>query len=118
MNRKQRVAVVVGVVVIVLLVLFPPWYDTYVLGPIRLRWVGSDPVVVEEVTQRVAYHHDTTNMDSGPDDETEPVLRYETRVKRVRHEYAISNGLAAGAMLIVLALTIAAVFVLKERKAE
>ena len=91
MNRKQKVAVVVGVVVIMLLVLFPPWYDTYLLGPVRLRWVGSDPVRVEQ-------HVDGT------------------RVKRVRHEYAISYGLAAGAMLAALALTVAAVVVLKERK--
>jgi hypothetical protein len=35
-------------------------------------------------------------------------------VKHVRHEYAVSYGLAAGAML--TALTVAAVVVLKERK--
>lgn len=115
MNRKQLIAVVVGVVLIALLVLFPPWYDTYVLGPIRLRWVGSDPIVIEEVTERVAYDHDHRSKHSRPNDETEPEVRYETRVKRVRHEYAISNGLAAGALLVVLALTIAAVAVLKDR---
>ena len=116
MNGKQNVAVVVGVAAIVLLVLFPPWYDTYELGHVRLRWIASDPVVVEEVPEQVAYFHEYTSKYSRRGEVPEPELRHETRVKQVHHEYAVSYGLAAGAMLAALALTLAAVVVLKERR--
>ena len=116
MNRRQKAVVVLGVAAVVLLVLFPPWYDTYLLGEVRLRWVGSDPIVVEEVTERIAYWHEHVNKYSRPGDATKPDLRFDTRRKRVHHEYAISYGLAAGGMLAALVLTVVAVHALKSRE--
>ena len=118
MNGKQQVAITVGAALVLLLVLFPPWYDTHLLGPVRLRWLASDPVVIEEITERVAYFDDYTSKYTRRDEEIEPELRYGTRTKHVHHQWAISYGLAAGGMLASVALTVIAVRVLKDRKTE
>ena len=118
MNRKQKVAVVVGVVVIVLLVLFPTWRvgngDTDFDSPgwsyqYGHAWIGSPPEnPFRELTARTA---ESLRVDS-PD----LIESYEQLVGNIPPVSIAWKQLIAH-VVAALALTVAAVVVLKERKA-
>ena len=107
MNRKQKVAVVVGVVVLVLLVLFPPWRA--VEGPfndsVLFDWFGRDPI------------HVWVSRTGGTPMPREPEILHVTSRSRFVGKLEIQHGLLVVLQIATLALTVAAVIVLKERKA-
>lgn len=91
MNRKQKVAIVVGALVIAFLALFPPWVS------VKLAHVTTQgPVAVY-----VRYGH-----------------RWYLSGEQVEKAYVtIDHDTQYALQLAALALTVAAVVVLKERKA-
>ena len=122
-NRKQNIAIVVGMVVIVLLLLFPPWRLgdgtsdfpgwSYQHGP---AWIGSPPegpikkpvlpAFQEFMAQQVEKLQGGMPERAGS---TEQVVEGTSAVT-VNWGHLIAHLLAA------LALTIAAVLVLKDKK--
>ena len=58
MNRKQKVAILVGATLLAGVTLFPPWVPVRSAkqipdGPIRFRWFGAAPLVVESALRPV-----------------------------------------------------------------
>ena len=122
MNRKQKIAVVVGVVVVVLLVLFPPWrcggestgfrwyrssHTMWREAPVQeLRWVSTgqpmDPLSPSDLSE----------LGRDPEQFELAQVGVENRRSRAAVDRLALNVLAGA----VLALTVAAVVVLKERK--
>ena len=52
MNRKQKVAIIAGALVIALLALFPPWLDGY---PAGLYWRFADEHVARQIDHAALY---------------------------------------------------------------
>jgi hypothetical protein len=115
MNRRQRVAVVVGALVVLLLALFPPW-------------VFDDAAFAEAEPWRLTHGPTFIFSPPAPAGAKDPLALHESSIplEITGEELALLRGFYASAELdwatwlphlaASLALTVAAVVVLKERK--
>ncbi len=123
MNRKQKVAVVVGALLIAGLALFPPWRIG--TDPVKLRWVGAPRVILSyepvrelrwmDTGQRVP-DFDRHNIELQPGTGPRAAEWVQVRTRPLTAATSVDSVCLRCLVVAALALTVAAVLVLKERK--